>query len=297
MKKIFLLLVGLLLGFTASAQATAVQLNTDGVAGYDLGQIEIFDWLTDSSLVIEQTLVGSSTGATTLDEFFGTFGTDYNTGDTLTFNIHAQSEVVAFIDTSSNTIYDGLGTDYNITGILDGVETATVIGEETIVFTGVTGSFEYYFDTVNDADVETGVGFDASATSIKFMEGDITSASGVFTGLVGTGSVTLESSITWYDKDYIDVDPNTDPSVVLIGASYTSQMNLESAPGTSGKDFINVGATIGGAGAWTPYEVLADDLRLAGDASSDFTAVPEPATMVLLGFGLLTIAGFTRKKS
>lgn len=291
-----LLFAALVISPAAYAVPTLVQFDHLGTGNYTINNIFEFDWSSAGNLVIEDNLVAWDAGTGTLNEFFAAA----SVGDKLTFDLHAHSSLTNFIDGFGSVVTNnfGLNSDYEVTATLDGQQTATyntnAAGDAILEFDDIiSGTFQYYLDDISDpntdqSDVTTGIGFnDGNVGSVPFLEGTLTLVSGSFNGTNGDGSSFLTNTITGYDTNVIQTDPESS-NVWLIGTTFDTTIEFVSGIQPS----VGVGGVIGD----DPYTILADDLILNADASSHFSAVPEPATMLLLGSGLLGLAGFSRRK-
>ncbi|MBE0470275.1 MAG: PEP-CTERM sorting domain-containing protein [Methyloprofundus sp.] len=289
-----------LVSFGAEASIpTQVQYSTAGDGIYDLTAINSFDNQNDSTLVIRDDNISTSTGATTVSEFFGgVLAGTTNIGDTISFDIHYQSVLTGFTTNNSSDAPVG----FEITTVLSGTETAQVVAiipnadpnltQVIINFTAMQGTYQLFHDTdVNTyADLITGVGFD---DGVNILSGNLGLASigstftADFTG-AGSGSTFLSNTITSYNSSYLEAFPGS--NAPLVGTTVDTTINLDfgiSSP-------INFGATIGDKG----YVVNTADLRLSADAGIKFQAepVPEPSSLFLLGGGLLMLGGLKKQR-
>jgi hypothetical protein len=274
---------GLGLATSAHAVDTLVQLNYDGAVGYDLGGINEFDWQSSGDLVILDELVGGgSTANGTNYTSFLAWAVNAVVGDTVTFALNAQARLNDLLDNLGNSIAPpelnstGSGGGFEITAALTGTETGTLVAPGILVFSGITGSYEYFFDDTPDSDVEAGTGF---TDGVSFLAGNLGPAgnNGSFVFGVG-GSSLLTNTVTSYDSSIIQTDPAA--LAPLVGTTFDTLISFIS----NGEASVGDGNPIGLNG----YLVQELDLVFKADANTEFTAeAPEPGTLFIMGLGLL----------
>lgn len=302
MKKFLLVLSFLLLSNNAFALTTPtlVQVDPTGTGNYTITGIAEFDWYSFGNLAIEDELVSSTSSATTLNDWLQVG----NVGTTATFDIHSHAQLGSYIfypgggDASGLILDDNTDmsqlSDYEITATLDGQETALLTlntnGNLELVFLDISGTFQYYLDVTPDSDAFSGVGFNSGdpTAADPFLEGTLDAVSGSFEiltlGEIGGGSNDIASTITYYNSNYINTDPAS-AGVFLEGSEFETTVEY--------RGFFSPNPPIIGD---DPYTMQTGDLMLIADSNTTFTAIPEPATSLLIGIGLLGIAAVSRKK-
>lgn len=300
-------LAAMALSTQAHAIDTLVQFSTDGTGdgvtngpaspGYDVVGINEFDWQSSGDLVILDNLTGAgSTANGALTDSFATWAATAVVGDTVTFDLQGQARLNDMTDSGGGSVAPGtLDTDgsatgdagFEITVAFEATETATLIAAGILQFNTINGTYSYFYDPTPDSDVDSGAGFAGGGDSIAILSGDIVAVSGLFT--VGTGgSNLLTNTVTSYNSAYIQTDPTSNQP--LNDTTFDTLVTLRSTGEAAAHD---AGDTIG----FPQYTVVAADIGFKADANSEFSAVPEPGTLMLLGSGLLGLAGLRRRST
>lgn len=253
---------------TASGIATVRQSLTGGADDNKLDNGDTFSELGFVTVISANTLLGEKS---------------------ITFDGGASNAYIKFSGLSGyifghSSSTDTIGSDGG-TGILD--------DEYSYAFTPGEGSIDFYLDhDVTDFDPTTTTnGTALKIASAALITGGGTSPFIIPGSIFPEGDLGLTIGFTWVRDDtwYLS-DPDID---------FNDWMTLYGIPSIFGATF-NFGATynplITGPATWdnTTKEYV---VKVVNEGSLIINPVPEPTTMLLLGFGLLGLAGIGRKRS
>ncbi len=250
-------------------------------APYVVG-IDQFDWASSGSIVFEDALVSSSTGATTLRDFFDPSHPNTGVGkpgSQVVFRFHANQRLEVLRDPDGNPISapdlvtTGSGSGYEVTFTGSGTETALFDGTSILTFVSIDGEFFYWLDHTPDSVNTTGSGFRDGESGIggaPFLRGSFTAVAGQFLATgpgQGFGGSTITSVVTSYDPNIISPYPAAS-GLGLVGTSFSTTVQPRE-PST-----IGVGGLIGGApNLGIPAYIVKDvDQRWLLDGNSTFSA-------------------------
>ncbi|KIH75854.1 PEP-CTERM protein-sorting domain-containing protein [Geoalkalibacter ferrihydriticus] len=223
-------------------------------------------------------------------------------------NIQVGTEFTFLYQARLSGLANPAGQDVNFPGLNDTFEYTFVAqiterisnvidlgadGLQAIFRTTGAGSWYMFHDFDTNSNTAAGTGFQdgTQVATGTWLPDQISSFLATVPGEQGQGSFIIEG----LRGVGTEINPDFFYPTLLGEEQFIFDIRLE---GTTNVPALDSATTtfFGGDGPYEAYTVMTTDLLFKVDASSRFSVIPEPSTVILLGLGLLGLAGYSRKK-
>ena len=274
-----IMLISFMTASTASATLILMDDWTLKVGGKYIDNIDFLNYtgISHVNTTDDHLPNGLSAGDTFTDDFVFKI----SPGD---FENEGSGTITTYRDTS------GIGVgDFELTGIVSLTGHHTAVDGDDADFVFDTGTFDMWLDLNSDATPGLGGGLVSGyADGIKISSYALHFGGGNFDFGDGDGNVDVTFLATMMLAGYMFENDGTDFNTYGSLLAAITDSNSDETTQAWPTNWTAYTGQVVGSESW--------DLNLDVDGSNRYAVIPEPATMLLLGSGLIGLAGFGRKK-